>query len=107
MILYALDTRWNFGQITEWEVVKETPKTYLVKRNNGGVLTRTPNTVRKETMNIYGLVYFHTREEAVEGCRQRLVARIEAGKATIEREKERIADYQERLRKLEADNEQP
>jgi len=107
MILYALDTRWNFGQITEWEVVKETPKTYLVKRNDGDVLTRTSNTVRKETMNIYDLVYFHTREEAVEGYRQRLVARIEAGKATIEREKERIADYQERLRKLEANDERP
>ena len=74
MILYALDTRWNFGQITEWEVVKETPKTYLVKRNDDDVLTRTSNTVRKETMNIYDLVYFHTREEAVEGYRQRLVA---------------------------------
>lgn len=107
MILYALDTKWRFGQITEWEVVKETPKTFLVKRKDGDILTRTPNTVRKENMNIYDLAYFHTREEAVEGYRQRLVARIEAGKATIEREKERIADYQERLRKLEANDERP
>lgn len=106
MILYALDTRWHFGQITEWEVVKETPKTYIVRRKERDVFGGT-NTVRKENMNIYDLVYFHTREEAVEGYRQRLVARIEAGKATIEREKERIADYQERLRKLEANDERP
>lgn len=38
---------------------------------------------------------------------KRLVARIEAGKATIEREKERIADYRERLQKLEANDERP
>ena len=107
MILYALETRWRFGQITEWEVVKETPKTYMVKPVSGEPLMRNPNVVRKENMSIYDLVYFYTREEAVEGYRQRLVARIEAGKATIEREKERIADYQERLRKLEADDERP
>lgn len=106
MILYALNIRWNFGEITEWEVEKETPKTYTVrckKRKNFG----STSTLRKETMSIYDLVYFHTREEAVEEYRQRLVAKIEAGKATIEREKERVADYRERLRKLEANDERP
>lgn len=104
MILYALDTRWNFGRITEWDVEKETPKTYIVRCRTKDVMLG-KNTIRKEIMSVYDLVYFHTREEAVEGYRQRLIARIEASKATIEREKERITDYQERLRKLEADHE--
>lgn len=106
MILYALNIRWDFGEITEWEVEKETPKTYTVRRKERKIFGGT-STLRKETMNIYDLVYFHTREEAVEGYRQRLVARIEAGKATIEREKEKIADYRERLQKLEANDERP
>lgn len=106
MILYALNIRWDFGEITEWEVEKETPKTYTVRCKERKFFGGT-STLRKETMSIYDLVYFHTREEAVDGYRQRLVARIEAGKATIEREKERIADYRERLRKLEANDERP
>ena len=106
MILYALDTRWNLGQITEWEVVKETPKTYIVCRKERDFFRGT-DTVRKNTMENRHLAYFYTREEAVEGYRQRLVARIETAKATIEREKKRIADYQECLRKLEANDERP
>lgn len=104
MTLYALNTRWRFGEITEWEIVKETPKTYIVKRKENGIFGGT-NTVRKENMNIYDLIYFNTREEAVNGYRERLIARIEAGKSTIEQEKKKIADYQGRLRKLEADDE--
>lgn len=57
MILYALDTRWNFGEIKEWLVEKETEKTYIVRRpddrpfSNGKYHT---NTIRKADMRKIG-----------------------------------------------------
>ena len=102
MILYALDTRWNLGEISEWEVERETPKTYTVKKRDrifpgysrGAI-------IRKETMRYSEYKYFLSREEAIEEYRQLLKVKIAYCLDAIERETKKIADFQKRLQELE------
>lgn len=106
MILYALDTRWNFGEIKEWLVEKETEKTYIIRRPNDRPFSNGKyhtNTIRKANMRIYDLIFFHSHEAALTKYKQMLADRIATCKNNIKGLEARIVEYEERLKSLEAE----
>lgn len=83
--LYGFDTSWHLGEITEYDVVKETEKTYVI--TNTKVLPdgrRFTNTVRKSEMSLYDKRLATSYAEAVEMLKQFLYQRIARNRAKIE-----------------------
>lgn len=75
--LYGFDT-WHLGEITEYDVVKETEKTYVVARTGEPSFNgrRRTNTVRKSEMSFYDTRLANSRAEAVEMLKEFLRKRI-------------------------------
>ena len=67
--LYGFDT-WHLGKITEYDVVKETAKTYVVARTGEPSFNgrRHTNTVRKAEMSFYDTRLATSRAAAPRAC---------------------------------------
>ena len=82
--LYGFDT-WHLEKITEYDVVKETEKTYVI--TNTKVLPdgrRFTNTVRKSEMSLYDKRLATSYVEAVEMLKEFLRRRIERNNRRVE-----------------------
>ena len=75
--LYGFDT-WHLEKITEYDVVKETAKTYVVARTGESSFNgrRHTNTVRKAEMSFYNTRLATSRAAAVEILKEYLRKRI-------------------------------
>lgn len=96
MKLYTLSIRHKLGEIEECEVLKETEKTYTIKRQGWG-----KNLVRKSEMQVWGCLIFKTYDEAFFKLKELLKKRIEECQNTIKIANANIAEYTERLANLE------
>ena len=73
--LYLIDPKWGLGKIEECEVVKETEKTYTIRRNGWG-----NHLVRKSEMRVWDYVLCKSYDEAVEKTKEFLANGIEENK---------------------------
>lgn len=94
--LYLIDTKWGLGKIEECEVVKETEKTYTIRRNGWG-----NHLVRKSEMRVWGYVFCKSYDEAVEKTKELLVNGIEENKERIEQLKAKIEKFKAELAEFE------
>ena len=108
-ILYGVGKVYGeTGEIVEFIVVKETPKTYIVKAKTG-FYRDWERTVKKSDMSVgsvnpYTLVQSYS--DAVELAKAFLHKRIEINNDKVEQIKKANALHFERLKELEAKNEQ-
>lgn len=94
--LYMIDSKWNLGRIEEVEVIKETEKTYKIRRNSWGT-----NTVRKAEMSVWGYLFCMTYDEAITKTKELLIRRTEDTEKRIEKLKEDLANYKAILAEVE------
>jgi len=94
--LYLIDTKWRLGEIEEAEVIKETEKTYTIKRTSWGA-----HLVRKSEMRVWDYVLCKSYDEAVEKTKELLnlrimqyTGKIESLKADIEKYKAMLAEFE-------------
>ena len=83
--LFFINTKFNFGEITEFEVVKETEKTYTVETSRVGKYT-----VRKSEMRRWNGIFCESRADALLKRQELLEERIESCKTKIENLKQEI-----------------
>lgn len=83
--LYAVATRWyDIGKITEYFVVKETPKTYVVTDEPTSTSKwRHENVVKKSDMEIYDKHFCESYEAALVFKKDILAAKIESNERKI------------------------
>lgn len=108
-ILYGVSKVYSeLGNIVEYTVVKETPKTYIVKENKNRDWATWERTVRKSDMTV-GSVYpcklVKTYPEAIELAKQFIRESIDENDKEIERLKTNNVKFAEKLKELEGDNE--
>ena len=82
--LYGVETSWEVGRITEYEIVKETEKTYIVRAIGEKAPYRGNHTVRKSEMAVYNVKLVANYPDAVELAMQTLRGRIERNNKKIE-----------------------
>ena len=97
MKLYGVNIGFDFGVIEELEVVKETPKTFMVKRFGG----RWEQRILKSEMALRSLLIFTTHKEAQDGLKKELIQKIDGAMKTIKRKNEEIQKYKSMLDDLE------
>ena len=106
-ILYGVGTSHDeVGKIFEYIVVKETPKTYIVKAKSGW--DNWERTVRKSDMNVasyYPRKLVKTYPEAIELAKQYIRELIEYNNREIESLKNKNIKLADKLKELEGDNE--
>lgn len=108
-ILYGVSKGYSeLGKIFEYIVVKETPKTYIVKKRESDGLGCWERTVKKSSMEV-GSYCTHklvkTYSEAIELAKQFIHSRISTNNEKIESIKTDNVKFAEKLKELEGDNE--
>ena len=96
--LFAFSTWYDGFNIVELEIVKETPKQYVVKSIYGSPFN---DHVNKSRMEIGHTHYFETKEKAVQGLKDYCHEAIGFAENKIARENEAIAKYKKILARLE------
>lgn len=95
--IYAVNIRSfaHFTEIEEWEIVKETPKTYVIqcKRGNGAFLCG-KDTIKKEKMENLWYKFRLTYKEALE-CKARFLV------DSIDRNNKKIDSLKSENKKME------
>ena len=81
--LYGIEAVYNIGRIAEYEVIKETEKTYIVK-NPAENIWRGTDIIRKATMQNRTTVFAETHAEAVSIAKEVIKKRIERNTERIE-----------------------
>lgn len=94
--LYGFESFFEIGEIKEWNIVKETPKTYIVQPQGGGW----ERTVKKNEMSVGQATFATTYDEAVKAKRDKIVRRIESKNAEIKRRELEISKLQQQLKEL-------
>ena len=75
--LYAVQMRYyDIGKITEYIVIKETPKTYVVTDGRSPVILRGEHIVKKSDMEIYGKYFCESYAAALAYKKELLEKRI-------------------------------
>lgn len=100
MKLYIVRTKWNLGEIEEAEIIKETEKTYTIKRNFWGT-----NLIRKSEMSVCDGLVAKTYDEARNKLRKLLEKRIETLKSNIEKSKAEIQKHNAMLDDMRKEDE--
>lgn len=88
MKLYLINTKWDLGKIKECEVIKETEKTYTIKRNS-----LRKHLIRKSEMRVYDSLVCETYEEAEKKSIELLKQKIEKCKIHIKQLYDDIERY--------------
>lgn len=100
MKLYVVETNYKLGEIKEAEIIKETEKTYTIKRNSWGT-----NQIRKSEMSVYNGLVVKTYEEARNKLMELLEKRIETLKSNIDKSKSEILKYNAMLDDMRKEDE--
>jgi hypothetical protein len=100
MKLYVVGTSYKLGEIEEAEVLKETEKTYTIKRVSWGT-----NQIRKSEMRVYNGLVVETQEEARNKLKELLQKRVENLKSNIERSNEEILKLNSMLEDMRKEDE--
>lgn len=101
--LYGFDSFFSIGKIEEYDIIKETPKTYVVKRQGGGF----ERVIRKNEMSVGQTTYATSFREAVRLKKEKIDKRIEAKCSDIKRaelEIEKLKHQRKEIEKWEAEN---
>lgn len=101
--LYGFDSFFSIGKIEEYDIIKETPKTYVVKRQGGGF----ERVIRKNEMSVGQTTYATSFREAVRLKKEKIDKRIEAKCSDIKRaelEIEKLKTQRKEIEKWEAEN---
>jgi len=96
--LYGFESFFSIGEIGEWDIVKETPKTYVVKKTGGSGFERI---VRKNEMSVGQITYATSYEAAVKLKREKIIKRIEAKTSENKRRELEIQKLEEQLKELD------
>lgn len=96
MQLYILDTKYDLGKIEECEVIKETEKTYIIKRKAWGT-----NVIRKSQMQFWNYIVCKSYDEALERLKIILEHKIETSECKIKQLKNDIERYNTMLADIE------
>lgn len=85
--LYGIDFGWRLGQITEYDVLKETPKTYVVSPSSDKSINsyRCTNVVCKSNMSLCDKKFAVSYPEAIELLKEGLRNRIDCNTNKIKR----------------------
>ena len=104
-ILYGVAKMYSeLGKIVEYIVVKETPKTYIVKERINSDWGNWERTVRKSDMTVgscYPRKLVKTYPEAIELAKQFIRERIDINYKEIEKLKTHNVKFAEKLKELE------
>ena len=100
MKLYVVGTNYKLGKIEEAEIIKETEKTYTIKRNSWGT-----NQIRKSEMSVYNGLVVKTYEEARKKLMELLEKQIETLKSNIDKSKAEILKYNAMLDDMRKEDE--
>ena len=100
MKLYVVGINYKLGEIEEAEIIKETEKTYTIKRSSWGT-----NLIRKSEMSVYNGLVLKTYEEARNKLKELLEKRIEALKSNIEKSKAEIQKHNAMLDDIRKEDE--
>ena len=100
MKLYVVGTNYKLGEIEEAEIIKETEKTYTIKRNFWGT-----NQIRKSEMSVYNGLVVKTYEEARNKLMELLENRIETLKSNIDKSKAEILKHNDMLDDMRKEDE--
>ncbi len=95
--IYAVRVKFvtNFADIEEWEIVKETPKTYIVRDKKGnGAFLGGKDTIKKEKMENIWYKFRLTYKEALE-CKARFLV------DSIDRNNKKIDSLKNENKKME------
>lgn len=101
--LYGFDSFFSIGKIEEYDIIKETPKTYTVQRQGGGF----ERVIRKNEMSVGQTTYATSFREAVRLKKEKIDKRIEAKCSDIKRaelEIEKLKHQRKEIEKWEAEN---
>lgn len=103
--LFAVQMRWyGIGEITEYTVVKETAKTYIVARSDEVEKSRcATNIVKKSDMEIYDKHFCKSYAEALEYRIFMLEKRIEGNERNIAEMTAKNATYRAIIDKTNAE----
>ena len=108
-ILYGVVKGYSeLGNIVEYIVVKEMPKTYIVKKKANSDWDCWERTVRKSDMTVssyYPCKLVKTYPEAIELAKQFIRTRMDMNDKEIEKLKTDNVKFAEKLKELEGDNE--
>lgn len=80
--LYGVETSWEVGKITEYEIEKETEKTYVLRGCKGSLFSKI--TVRKSEMSAHSTKFAETYPAAYELAMQILRNRIKHNNQKVE-----------------------
>lgn len=100
MKLYSVDTFWRVGAITEYDVVKETEKTYVIREVGRPDFCR--DTLRKSVMRTKYERYCLSLDEVKEVKKKLFEEIIESNKRRIASTEKENAEMAERLEALVA-----
>jgi hypothetical protein len=100
MKLYVVGTSYKLGEIEEAEVLKETEKTYTIKRASWGT-----NQIRKSEMRVYNGLVVETQEEARNKLKELLQKRVENLKSNIEKSNAEILKFNSMLEDMRKEDE--
>ena len=82
--LYGVETSWEVGKITEYEIEKETEKTYVLRGCKGSLFSGHKITVRKSEMSAHSAKFAETYPAAYELAMQILRNRIKHNNQKVE-----------------------
>ena len=82
--LYGVETTWEVGKIAEYEIEKETEKTYVVRGHKGTLFGGYSITVRKSEMSVHSTKFAETYPDAYELAMQILRNRIDHNNRKVE-----------------------
>ncbi len=100
--LYGFDSFFSIGKIEEYDIIKETPKTYVVKRQGGF-----ERVIRKNEMSVGQTTYATSFREVVRLKKEKIDKRIEAKYSDIKRtelEIDKLKHQRKEIEKWEAEN---
>lgn len=100
MKLYVVGTNYRLGEIEEAEILKETEKTYTIKRSPWGT-----NLIRKSEMSVHNGLVVKGYEEARNKLIELLEKRIETLKSIIENSKAEIKKHNAMLDDMRKEDE--
>lgn len=107
-ILYGVGQGFSeLGKIVEFLIVKETPKTFIVKEKCS-TWSNWERTVKKSSMtvgSIYSYKLVNTYSEAIEFSKHCIQERIKSKIKSIENSKKEIEELTKKLKELEGNNE--
>ena len=101
--LYGFDSFFSIGKIEEYDIIKETPKTYTIQRQGGGF----ERVIRKNEMSVGQTTYATSFREAVRLKKEKIDKRIEAKYSDIKRtelEIDKLKHQRKEIEKWEAEN---